>query len=209
MVNSDQLSAVSNQLAVSVSEPFPLFHLPRVWVWTQEFRSRVADDFGPQSLEEFMRLQEARAAMGLRSWGVYRQNELGGIVTFEASSPICGAAHCIFKKSFWGHDTTVEAMRLVFDEVFGGGIEKILSLAFADNVQLLYAVRLLGFQKEGVLRKQTQRGGELVDMMALGCTRDDFQVACAAGLSGMQEKLKAAKAKRFARMDVHEGRKAA
>lgn len=195
-----QVSAINDQ--VRVSEPFPAFHMPRVWVWTQEFRSRVADDFGPKSLEEFMAVQQARVAAGLRSWGVYRGGELGGLVTFEPTSPICGAAHCIFKKSFWGHETTVEAMRLVFDEVFASGVRKILSLAFADNVQLMYAVRLLGFQKEGVLRKQTQRGGELVDMMALGCTHDDFQTACSAGLEGMREKLRAAKVKRFARMDA-------
>lgn len=209
MEKSDQLSAISGQLGVRVSEPFPTFHLPRVWVWTQEFRSRVADDFGPKTLEEFMALQQARAAAGARSWGVYRDSELGGIVTFEAQSPVCGAAHCIFKKSFWGHETTVEAMRQVFDEVFAAGTRKILSLAFADNVQLLYAVRLLGFEKEGVLRKQTRRGGALVDMMALGCTHEDFQAASATGLAGMQEKLRAAKVRRFARMDVHEGRKAA
>lgn len=187
---------------VIVSSPFPVFHLPRVWVWTQEFRSRVADDFGPQSLDELMAQYQARIAAGLQSWSVHRDGELGGIVTFEPTSPVCGAAHCIFKKSFWGHETTVEAMRQVFEQVFDSGIEKILSLAFADNVQLLYAVRLLGFQKEGVLRKQTLRGGELVDMMALGCTREDFQAACAAGLDGMRASLKAAKVKRFARMDA-------
>lgn len=191
------------QSAVTICSPFPEFALPRVWIWTKEFRSRVADDYGPKTLEAFVDQYRARLHAGMKSWAVERGGELGGLVTFEPTSPMCGSAHCVFKKAFWGHETTVEAMRLAFAEVFSAGIKKILSLAFADNVQLLYAVRLLGFEKEGVLRKQTQRGGELVDMMALGCTHEDFEAACAFGHAGMVEKLRAAKVKKFARMDAH------
>ncbi len=33
----------------------------------------------------------------------------------------------------------------------------------------------LGFQKEGVLREHTRRGGLLVDMTILGLTKGDFE----------------------------------
>ena len=95
-------------------------------------------------------------------------------MTSSRINPVCVDAHCVFKRSFWGHATTVEALRQVFDEIFSSGVIKITATAFADNHALLGLVRKLGFQREGVLRQQTRRAGELIDVVVIGLTREGF-----------------------------------
>lgn len=161
--------------SLSVTSPFPLASVPRVWSWIQEFRSRVADDFGPKTLAEFMERWRSNPAQ--RSWAVYRDGELGGLVTFVPENTVTGITHCIFKKSFWGHKTTVPALRLVYSEIFAEGFHKVCSLAFRDNVQILHMARTLGGEKEGILREHTMRNEELTDMMIIGLTKTQFDEA--------------------------------
>lgn len=143
----------------------------------QEFRARVADDFAPATLDAFVRQWRARQAVGQRSWAVLRNGELGGLVTFQAENTHCGVTHCLFKKTFWGHETTLPALRLVYASIFAEGYHKVASLAFADNVQILHMARRLGGDREGTLREHTMRGGAPVDMMIIGLTRTQFERA--------------------------------
>lgn len=156
---------------VRVESPFPEHAVPRTWTWAQEFRSRVADDFGPQTLHAFM---EAWQAKDQRTWGVWRGDELGGMVTVEPISPLVVSSHCLFKKSFWGHETTLPALQQVFREVFGAGVHKVFSLVFSDNHQMIGLAKKLGFVREGVLRRQTLRNGKLIDQVALGLLATEF-----------------------------------
>ena len=158
---------------VRIETPFPAQAVPRIWIWTQEFRWRVADDFGPKCLEDFvMEWRERERAQ--QSWAVYCGEELGGVVTVQRMTPIVATSHCIFKRTFWGPQTTLPALRLVYEKVFDDGYEKILSFAFRDNAQLLGLARKLGAEKEGVLRKQTKRNGRPTDMIAIGLLKEDF-----------------------------------
>lgn len=166
-----------------VESPFPEYALPRVWTWIQDFRWRVSDDFAPDSLEAFVAEWQARREKQ-RTWAVYRGPEIGGLVTFEPWSPVAGTSHCLFKRSFWGHRTTIPALQAVYAEIFAGGCEKILSLAFKDNANILGLARAIGGQKEGVLRKQTRRRGELVDMIAIGLLKEDFERGIVNGRRG-------------------------
>ena len=161
-------------VTVTIERPFPAYALPRVWGWTVESRRQVADDFAVSTLEAFVNEWEAADAAGRSTWGVWRDKELGGVVTSAHINPMCVDAHCVFKRSFWGHDTTVEALRLVFEEIFAEGVVKITATAFHDNHALLGLVRKLGFQKEGVLRQQTRRNGEMVDVVLIGLTKAAF-----------------------------------
>lgn len=162
---------------VSVQSPFPLHAVPRIWAWIQDFRWRVSDDFAPATEEEFVEAWMSRLEVQ-RSWAVYRDGELGGLVTAAQETPVVAIAHCLFAKRFWGHETTIPALRLAFGEVYRDlGVSKISSLAFEDNVQLIHLVRKLGGEKEGVLRKHTRRQGKLVNMIALGMLREDFEAA--------------------------------
>lgn len=162
---------------VRVESPFPEAAIPRVWSWIQEFRYRVADDFAPDTIEQFV---EFWANHTVETWGVWRDGELGGLVVITPVSPVLVESHCLFKRTFWGHDTTLEALRQVYTQVFArGGIEKIFSVAFRDNAQLLGLARKLGAQKEGVLRRHTRRLGEMVDMIAIGLLKEEFERATA------------------------------
>src|SRR5579872_629050 len=164
----------ASQIPVEVIEPFPLHAVPRVWEWVREFRDRVADDFAPSTLAEFVSQWEAQDAAGRRTWAVLRDGELGGVITSNRLSPIVADAHCVFKREFWGRDTTAEALRHVFAAIFAQGVEKITSLAFRDNHALFGLVARLGFEREGTLRQHTRRRGELVDMVIVGLRRERF-----------------------------------
>jgi RimJ/RimL family protein N-acetyltransferase len=157
-------------------KPFPMYELPRVWLWVQQFRSRVADDFSPKTLDEFVEVEMARMTRQM-TWGVYRGGELGGLIAFEPSSPVVGTAHVTFRRSFWGHKTSVPAMREAYAQVFAEGYRKILSFVFSDNNAIRSLAKELGLKEEGVLREQTLRNGRPVDMVALGLLREEFEHA--------------------------------
>jgi RimJ/RimL family protein N-acetyltransferase len=160
--------------AVRVETPFPDFAAVRVWAWMEAFRSRVADDFSPQTLDAFMAQWDDRASSEQR-WAVYRNDELGGLVTLQPLSPCVLGSHCVFKRSFWGSDTTTEALHQVYSLAFEiPTINKIFGVVFHDNAQIIGLCKSLGFTIEGRLRNHTMRGGQPVDMIALGLTREDF-----------------------------------
>jgi len=159
---------------VTVESPFPEYAVPRVWRWIQEFRNRVADDYAPRDVAGFMADWRARQAQE-RTWAVFRDYELGGLVSFQQLSPVLGTSHCLFKKTFWGWQTTVPALELIYREIFEHSTtQKITAAVFRDNASIVGLARRLGAKTEGVLRSHTLRGGRLVDMVVLGLLKDDF-----------------------------------
>lgn len=144
-----------------------------VWEWTRPFRARVTDDFGPDNAADFVRLSELRARYG-RTWGVYRDEELGGLISYEPVNPIRGTTHCLFKRSFWGASTTETALRMAFREVFEGGAQKITSEIFTDNHAMRSLAKRIGFREIAILTNETLRGGELADMALVELQRKDF-----------------------------------
>lgn len=160
--------------AAQVETPFPEFAAPRVWAWMENFRNRVCDDYSPQTLSEFLALWSARASLEQR-WAVYRDGELGGLITLQPLGPSVLTSHVLFKRSFWGSDTTMQAMRQVYDVAFDlPHIRKIWSLVFADNAQIIGLAKRMGFEIEGRMRHHTMRHGQPADMIALGLLREDF-----------------------------------
>lgn len=161
---------------MTVSSPFPHYALPRVWGWIGESRRQTQDDFSVDTLNAFVGEWEVADAAGRLTWAVWRDGELGGVVMSRRINPVCVDSHCVFKRSFWGHGTTVEALRLVARDIFSSGeTQKITAWAYHDNHALLGLVRKLGFQKEGTLRQQTRRAGEPVDVVMLGLTKQAFE----------------------------------
>lgn len=157
-----------------LESPFPAYAVPRAWVWIEEFRHRVADDFAPNTLDEFIAQWRAGAAVGTKSWAVIRDDEIGGVITARRLSPIVADAHCIFARRFWGRETTLASLRLVFDELYRDGVEKIISLVFKDNHGVIGIIKALGGTVEGRLARHTLRGGKRVDMVPIGILKEAF-----------------------------------
>lgn len=165
---------------VTLQSPFPEYAVPRVFVWISEFRHRVADDFAPNTLEGFVEQWERDA--GRKTWAVIRDGEIGGVITARALSPLVSEAQCVFAKRFWGHETTLVALRLAFAEVFTGSIgevftgttKKISLVLFRDNHAIIGLIKKLGGTVEGTLVDHTLRGGRPVDLVVIGIQKEGF-----------------------------------
>ena len=145
-----------------------------VWIWMQEFRHRITDDFGPKTMEGFVGFSidvQARA----RTFGVWRGEELGGLLVIERQSPVLAVSQLLFKRSFWGRETTVTAAVEVYARMFRDGVRKIASVVFSDNHAMRDMARLGGAEEEGLFRDHTMRGGKAASVIALGMTRADFE----------------------------------
>lgn len=145
-----------------------------MWDWIEEFRHRVADDFAPRTREEFVAHCLARAAGSERSWAIRRDGELCGLVTYEAANPVTGTTHALFRKDYWGHETTVEGLRQVYEALFASGVRKLMGPVFRDNRAIIAVGMMMGAKREGILRQQTMRGGKPVDVVVLGLVAEDF-----------------------------------
>jgi len=160
---------------VRVESPFPLVAVPRVWTWIEEFHDRIADDYGPKTLDEFVESWR-RQERTRRTWGVWRGAELGGLIIWQAGPiPEAGETHALFKREFWGRATTRAAAALVYAELFGEGVRKIMAFPFASNRAVIALALSLGFVREGMLREQTLKKGQPVDVAVLGLLRKDFE----------------------------------
>jgi RimJ/RimL family protein N-acetyltransferase len=138
-----------------------------------QFRSRVADDFSPRTMEEYVEIQNRRMHPGL-NWGVYRDDDLGGAIWFEPSGPVAGIIHTVFRKDFWGHETTYPALQKAVADIFGAGMQKMLAMCFADNYSVRGMAKKFGMQQEAHFHGMTIRGGKPVDMVVFGMTREEF-----------------------------------
>lgn len=157
---------------VEIQSPFPTAEIPRIWGWLEPFRWRVSDDFSPKTLTEFIAFYRAQSERST-TWAVYRDGELGGVITYEQVSPVVGTAHCTFKKSFWGRTTTMPALQSAIAQMFERCSK--LSLQVIDgNKAMLALLKELGASKEGTLIAQTTREGKPVDLVMLALFKDKF-----------------------------------
>jgi RimJ/RimL family protein N-acetyltransferase len=158
---------------IRVESPFPSYALPRVWTWIEEFRDRVTDDYGPQTLEQFIARWGENPER--KTWGVWRDEELGGLVTWEPGpNPDVGVTHVTFKRTFWGRAVTREALKLIYSELFDGGVRKVVGFPYKGNCAMISLAKELGARSEGTLRQQTMRHGVPVDVVVLGLLKEDF-----------------------------------
>lgn len=153
-----------------------------VWNWIEESGQwdKVADDRVPLDLEGFCAFQRELADSNARvSWGVWRDGILGGVISLDpdVDRPWIVHCHCVFRKAFWGYDTTIPALRAVAKEIYEAGIERIEMRVFSNNRAIRALVQKLGGVEEGVLRAQTKRGGENIDVVVYGMTRQEFNDA--------------------------------
>lgn len=166
--------AVGAEDVLRLERPFPEYALPRVWTWIEDFRHRVADDFSPKTLAEFMLHWRERKPFR-KTWGVWRGEELGGLVIYEPWQPGVGTSHALFKRTFWGRSTTRRALELVYAELFDSGVRKVVSFPFRTNNAIIALGKSLGAVTEGVMKGQTLRDGQPVDVIILSLFKEDFE----------------------------------
>jgi len=155
--------------------PFPAHAIPWAWVWTTEFRHRVADDFAPTTIDGFVEHWERADRAGRKTWAVIRKGEIGGVIMAQKISPVVSDIHATFAKRFWGHETTLRAVRGVAGQLFAEGVIKLMTIAFADNHAVRGLWRSLGGSVEGRLVSHTIRGGKVVDAVILGLPKEDLK----------------------------------
>jgi RimJ/RimL family protein N-acetyltransferase len=134
---------------------------PLLWVWMQPYWSRVANDFSPDTIQDFVSMKRSQNWHRL---AVYRNNELGGILEAEHVSPVVAQVHVTFKKSFWGWQTTLPAMRLGMEYLWRQGYSKIRAQVYPDNRAIIRVIKTLGGRLEAVLNSETKRDGKLTDL---------------------------------------------
>ena len=140
---------------------------PLVWTWTQDYWDLIADDYAPKDQHEFVEFQRQRQTVNI---AVLRDGVLGGVIIIEPVSETVCHGHCLFKKpEFWGHETTLpaieEAAHVAFDSL---GFGKIAMFVFEDNVLMRSLLARLNVTQEGLLRSQTTRNGEPINIAVYG-----------------------------------------
>lgn len=161
-------------MEVSVRSPFPFEALPRVWTWIQRFRHRVADDFSPHTLDDFVDLQASKWEQQ-RSWAIYGDGELGGLITFERLNGHAGTAHLLLKPDFQGRGLAMPALRLAFAEMYALGVERLMFYVLQGNWAVGSLIVNLGGRREGCLRSHTLQKGKPIDVWIYGLMKAEFE----------------------------------
>src|SRR6185312_5613880 len=157
--------AINRAAMVEIRSPFPPSETPRIFLWMQPFLARVSDDFSPKTIEDFIPFF-LKAAEQQKTWAVYRDGELGGRISYQQVSPVVGTAHIVFKKSFWGHNTSIPAMELAAPEMFRH-CKKLSFQVMEGNKAMISLLKKFGAKTEGTLQAQTTRNGKPIGVVLL------------------------------------------
>jgi RimJ/RimL family protein N-acetyltransferase len=103
-------------------------------------------------------------ARNSRNLAVYRDGELVGLVIFDHITPVVCECHIYFKRSFWGRERTIPALRLAYQWAERAGYEKMTSPVLATNRLMIGLLKRLGAVQEGHFRAHTRQNGRPVDM---------------------------------------------
>lgn len=140
----------------------------------QTFRGRVSDDFGPQTLDAFVEAM-LLAWPHQKTWAIYGDGELGGVITFQRVNHWLGTAHCVFKPDFQGKNIAPEACKVAIAEMFGEGIGKLAFYVVGRNLAIGSMLIQLGAKNEGSLRGHTLCGGKPTAINVYGLLKEEFE----------------------------------
>ena len=158
--------------------PFPDAALSLLWQWIEAARSQVADDSSPQTPDEFIALERARAE-DVCTFAIYRDHELGGYVRVVPLTAWSCEAHCVFKREFYGYQTTLPALDEVARQVFEAGVTRITMLVYQTNTAIRALLKRLGAFEEGRMRECARQNGQPVDMLVYGLLKQEWETAFA------------------------------
>lgn len=180
-------AAIEKTELMRVVEPFPVLEIASLWLWMQSFRDRVCDDLAPMEFADFLENYIARVPT-MRTFGVLRarpqdptDEEVGGFVSVTQHSPYLAETHLVFSRRFWGHETTVPALRHIYGRVFAEtpDLMTITASVFEDNHQLIHLAKAVGAVEETSakhpLRNRTMRGGKPIGLRVISLFREEFE----------------------------------
>ena len=158
---------------IEFRQPFPAFAWPLAWQWANARRRQLADDFFPRTMAEFVESYSVRFA-NARTYGVWKNDNIGGVVIFERASEVVVTAHILLSRRLWG--IPASDLRRAATLLFDAEPETIRIQAFVpawNRLAIALAVRI-GAKNEGTLRCATLRNDAPADAVVVGLTREDL-----------------------------------
>ena len=126
------------------------------WPWIDAAWYYLADDFAPRNQQDFFAMKRA---LGANLIGVWRDDDLGGMLIHERVSPTIAVAHCVFSKRFSDGHTTLEAIELGKELARASGIHVIWCLIPEDHRAMRALIKRAGARFEGILYERFLRKG--------------------------------------------------
>lgn len=152
--------------SVITIEPFDPSDFPLVYSWCTKFWDSVCDDDIPGDEVNFVNFKMMQGSINL---AVYRDDQLGGMLSCGPVNSWVTQAHCIFRKEAWGSEFTIPALQLGIDFAFEKlGYKKIISMVYEHNARMRALLEKLGAKQEGFHVAQTRQNGKPVNMVSYG-----------------------------------------
>lgn len=149
--------------------PFDESDWPIAWAWMLRSWHYIADDYTFQDLDHFLDLKAEQNAIHL---GVYRNDELGGLLMLEPKSPYLCQAHAVYRpaeeRREWTSEVLLLSLELGKQFAWRAGYSKIVALTFEDNTLMTKLVTSVGGFFEGRFHQETIRDGVPVTMVRYG-----------------------------------------
>ena len=155
-------------MAVHLSATFTDRELEAVWGWMQQFPESNSDDYGPKDFEGFKDMIAKRLLHGVVYLGVWdRSTFIGMVGLMKINKLVWETCGVIFDKAVHGTGKAQEGFGLVLQVLRKAKAAKLSAKFFADNSNIRKFLTGFGFVDEGVLRKQTLRGGQPIDVAVM------------------------------------------
>lgn len=151
---------------VAIETPMPLWWVtPHLWPWLRQHPELNFDDAGPTTALDLEDEMRRRREAGERTWGVSFAGDPVGAIGYAPITHRLGTFHGIcFTDEVQGLGIAQTAVRMVLDDLYAEGVEKVSASFFAHNTRVHRFFARLGAVEEGLLRAHTTRHGQPIDM---------------------------------------------
>lgn len=144
----------------------------QMWAWMQEAPDLNLDDSGPQTAEAFAD-ELTRRLHTEWVWGVTWQDQpVGAIGVALPTARVAWFHGIVFTQAVHGLGVSQTAVLDVLGGLWDLGVAKVSASYFADNVRVGRFLSRLGAQPEGLLKQQTTRHGQPVDLQLVAFFRE-------------------------------------
>ncbi len=138
------------------------------WKWVEESWTAFADDDQERSMDAFFGERRRRHAIFL---GVWRDEDLVGLLICEPFTRHCCMAYCVFRRRSTSPSETDRALNLGYEFAWKLGYRRIWAWVHQDNVAMQRALKRTGAVFEGVLYALGQRDGRPANVVSFALLR--------------------------------------